>query len=80
MLRTFRTSIDDKRYTIATMQPYLNSLVSTIIERFLIRSSLIRPFHRSKVHMPSGVLSSQAATSSINSCTQVRDLRETTAI
>ena len=80
MLRTFRISIDDRRYTIATMRPYQNSLESTIIEMFLIRLSLIRPFRRSKVLMPSGVRSSQAATSSINNCTQGRDRPETTVI
>ena len=80
MQRISRTYIDDRRYITATMPPYLNSLVSTIIEKLLIRSSLIRPFHQFKVHMPSGVHSSQAATFNINSCIQDRYLLETTVI
>ena len=80
MQRISRTYIEDRRYTTATMPRYQNYLVSTIIEKFLIRSSLTRLFLRFKVHMPSGVHSSQAATSNINSCTQGKDLRETIVI
>ena len=81
MQKISRTSIGDKRYITATMPPYPNFLGLTIIERFLIRSSLIRPYLRFKVHMPSaGVHSSQAETFNINSCIQDRDLRETTVI
>ena len=80
MQRTFRTYIEDRRYTTATMLRCQNYLASTIIEKFLIRSSLTRLFHQFKVHMPSGVHSSQAATSNIHSFTQGKDYPETTVI